>query len=1286
MEEGLSHNYATKAIEDEKGFIWIATRDGLNRFDGHAVKKFDIKRPGTELSEAIYSLSESRDGNIWVGTQSGLFLFDTDAEVCRWIESSTPDGHSIDYKVVDIASGSGDDIWVAVYSRGVFRYNYVTGALSLYCQENGKLSVNEVLTLCFDHDGMLWAGTIGFSRAGLSRYDETADTFVHYDGLFTGGVSKIIESRTNDLLICSMQSGLNSFNRVTEKVETLFSLPGEEYNFNDILEDGEDIWIGSSEGLYLVKRNKGKVSRYYSSFVRDNSLTSNDITSILKDHWGGLWFCTGSKGVNYLPANWTDFELYPSSPEQTSSLGRIRHFAKDASGKIWFVSDSGLSVFNPEDDSFNGRPLGNLSLSGAIINLIDIYGDKLFVGYMGRGLDEIDLGSRTLHRYPCNYSAPNNLGDNSIISLCRDAENNLIVGTTKGANIIRDDRRMIDELLSREHRMVSDVLVDANLNYWLSCDEEGVFIYNPRNRSMRHLRHHPGGLDSLHSNSITGLFLDSRSDVWLFSEGSGLCRYDHKNARFQTFTTEDGLPNNTIQKVLEDDSGRIWISTNDGLCCYNPDTGTFTGYSFSGGPLSNQFVHHSGIKDDHGYLYFGTIEGFVRFHPESLKPVPSGVPIYFTDLTVGDQPAAIGGKDAPLEHSIVNASRITLRHDQNTFRLTFSSPGVWQKQAETYRYKLEKYDSDWITAHNNQIVYSNLPVGRYSLVVATAARGADATSKRIEILVKPSPWGSVWARLGYAVLLLVGILFGILSLRRRQRDRRIHLQEELASQEEKALYDTKLAFFTGIAHEIRTPLSLISGPFEMLSSSDSSAEMKSSCMEVMGENIRLLGEMVRQMLDLSVIEQDGFILSKTPTDVGQLLEPVLQAWRVSLQKDGVHLSSRLSQQRVVANVDREQFLKIISNLLSNAAKYCKSQIRVTLEGMDDHLRLTVWNDGSPLAPDLREKVFESFFQAPDGQRLGGVGIGLSLVRRFSQMHGGRAYVDPDMESGTAFVVELPFGDLSDAVPEPMTEPAVESEEPIRPSGRNTILIVDNDKGMTRFLKKILQGHYAVVTAESAATALSVLRSSPVDLVISDVMMSDMDGIALCKILKSQDEFRHIPIILLTARTDLKSYVAGMDAGADALLEKPFSPELLSAQIRNILRNRPPRFIQGGQTVIPRKLTAKNERFMTRLYDYVYANLSNPDLDIDVLCDEFHVSRSNLYRRIKETTGMSPAEFIKDARLKKASELLQGGEMRVGEVAFSVGYTSSSYFAKSFYARYGMLPKDFAVSYNPVPNE
>lgn len=1289
MKDGLSHNCVNKAIEDKNGFIWFATNDGLDRYDGHTFKTFiPFETIGNTKIPVNYivSLCEDGSGNIWVGTISGLFRFDLDKESFSKVETKTKEGESITGKITDITIGKRGDIWIADYTHGLFRLSPSQNTLRSYNTKRNNLKSDDALTLCCDNDSTIWAGTLGMSVGGLNRFDENADCFIFNDSLFVGGVNKIAESGTNNLIIGMPKDGAAYFNRITGKSEELLSRPGQDIFVNDILTVGSTIWIGTSDGLYAYDRKTGNTRHFSSNPVKENSLSSNDITNILKDRDGGLWFCTLSKGVNYLPDNYQGFELYPSSYDTNFKDGQIKSFAQDKDGNIWLANNKGLSLFNPKTRQFLEPSLGKAVLNGDNITTILISDNSLWIGYLGKGLDRINLKTCEITRFPSRGYSENSLNDNSVMSLCEDNEGNLLIGSTRGANILyADDSRIGTLLKGDDNQLVSDIIEDHNLNIWMSSYGHGVHILNPRTQEWRELNSSSEKNECLVNNQVTGLFEDSRKDVWILTDGGGLFRISGGDKKTTSFTRSDGLPNDIIQKTLEDDSGCLWISTNNGLSRYNPKNNVFTNYSFSGGPLSNQFLHNSGLKDSDGYMYFGTPEGFVRFKPESIKTKRNDAPVFFTDLFLDNRSVKVGEKGSPLQRSIVNSDKIILPHKQNSIRLTFAELDHQESSTRQFSYKLENYDTKWQTARDNQISYSNLPGGKYRLIVINTdniGNESSANSRALAIIVKPNPLMAWWARLIYFLLFSAAATLLFLSFKKRQSEKKIRMLEELKSKEEKAAYDTKLAFYTGIAHEIRTPLSLVASPFEIITSPNATQEDKASCAEVMKENLNRLTELTRQMLDISIIERDGVILNKIPADINDLIESLLKSYQLSLRQNDIHLERQLCEKHIIAMVDKEQFLKIVSNLLSNAAKYSKGNIRVKLERKNDSFALSVWNNGPSIAPEFTEKIFETFYQVPGSQKLGGVGVGLSLVKTFVEMHQGKVYVNPEIEKGVEFVVELPIGEEVSELPElDLPDKTQDSNETQNITGDTTILIVDDNKSMTKFLRNLIGKQYHAITANDGNSAINALRAQPVDLVISDIMMNDIDGITLCKVIKNHEEFNNIPVILLTAKTDLKSKVAGVDAGADAYIEKPFSTELLMAQINSVLKNRK-NYKQSSldsalKYVKDEDFTAKDERFLKKLYEIIDKKLSDQNLDVNLLSEEMHISRSNLYRIIKKATGLNPGELIKNVRLEKAEDLLRKGNMRISEVGYTVGYTSSSYFAKSFLKKYGSLPKDYA---------
>lgn len=1293
MEDGLSHNIVNQAIEDDKGFMWFATDYGLNRFDGTDFKVFfpDGGPNGvSSLSSHIVSMLKVEDGKIWVGTMSGVFVFDTDLESFSPFDMKTSDGHGPVGKITSIVRGKDGAIWVADYASGIFRYAPDTGTLIRYSSDDGTLKSNDVMTICCDKDGTVWTGTLGLDNGGLNRFDEESGAFVFNEASCVGGVNIIAETNTNDLLVGMPKFGVDSYNRVTGNSRHIDVIGKRDLFVNDIVVDGDVVWIATTSGLIRYDSGTEECQFMNSRPGIDNTLSSDDVVDIFRDSRGGLWFCTRTKGVNYLPYDYDSFEQYPASYDESINSGQVKSFAEDSDGNIWIATRTGVCIFDPVAKRFGQVPHRGGSLHGDDVTVMKSFGKhELLIGYFGRGLDKLNLVTGEVKLYRRTLNGLGGLNDDSVMSICVGAEGNLLVGTTRGADILRVGDSGFGVLIpSSQNELISDIMEDSDFNIWMSSYGNGVYVLNPRTNVMENIRNDEGNPERLASNMATGLFLDSASNIWVLTEGGGMTRMGADGEPPCHFTVEDGLPNNIVQKMLEDDNGNLWISTYDGLSCFDPKTQLFTNYMFSGSPVSNQFHHDSGLKSSDGYMYFGTNDGFIRFRPENVKAPESDGVIYFTDLSVNDEAVRVGGKDSPLNHSIVNTDKIVLSHKQNTLSLTFSRLDIRWNDNSPFLYKLEGHDPNWMTTNSNRISYSNLPSGKYRLLVMDPSFSEDLSSgNSLAIVIKPSPWFSWYAKFFYALLLASALYLVFSAVMKKQEEKKKRLLEELQNKKEKMLYDTKLAFFTGLAHEIKTPLTLVSSPFELLMSPDATKEEKESCETVIKENLNRLTELTKQMLDISLVEREGVILNKAPTDINTLLEKVLSTFKISFTQNALTVETDFPERHVIANVDKEQFIKIFGNLLGNAEKYSAGKITVRLSTLGDSMRLSVWNNGAEIAPEFREKIFETFYQVPGSQRHGGVGVGLSLVKKYVSLHLGKVYVNPEASEGTEFVIEIPLGmELTGA----SVQDEVSLDENSDVSGlsfsRHTILIVDDNKGMTKFLKALFSKRYHVITANDGTTAWRLLEENPIDLVISDVMMDDVDGISLCRKMKANASTRTIPVLLLTAKTDSRSKLEGVEAGADAYIEKPFSTELLMAQVSNVLDKVAMYNARSHDAslkyVKSEAYSVKDEQFVKKLYDVISDNLPEQDLDIGFLADKMNTSRSSLYRIIKNVTGRSPGEIIKDIRLDKAASLLREGDMRVNEVCFYVGYTSSSYFAKSFFKKFGVLPKDYAQSFSP----
>ena len=800
---------------------------------------------------------------------------------------------------------------------------------------------------------------------------------------------------------------------------------------------------------------------------------------------------------------------------------------------------------------------------------------------------------------------------------------------------------------------------------------------------------------SLPYDKVLSIFEDSHRQIWLTTQGGGFCRFQPDTETFANYNLSAGLPNDVVYQIVEDKDGLLWLTTNNGLVCFQPTTGVMKVYTTSNGLLGDQFNYRSSFEAEDGTIYLGSIDGFIAFNPKNFsenKFLPS---IVITDFFLFGKEVYAGEPGSPLEKSITFSDQLVLQSNQNSFSFRVAALDFQAPKTSRIMYKLEGFDTDWLTVGESPIVtYSNLRYGDYTFRVKVANSDGVWSDDEVilEVHILPPFYLSIWAYCVYALLIIGCSLYTVMYFKRRSNNKHRRQMEKFEQEKEREVYHAKIDFFTNVAHEIRTPLTLIKGPLEnIILKKQVDAETRED-LNVMKQNTERLLNLTNQLLDFRKTESQGFRLNFAKCNVTEVLKETHVRFTSLAKQKGLEFTLQVPEKDFYAHVNREAFTKIISNLLNNGVKYAESYVHISLEvpEADDNnsFRIRTENDGVIIPNEMKEEIFKPFVrfnEKEDGKVTTGTGIGLALSRSLAELHQGTLAMGAGEENNT-FCLTLPIvQDMTITLtPEPeagidkMSEiPAGEAE---KKDNRPTVLVVEDNPDMLAFVVRQLSKEYAVLTATNGEEALQVLDGNYVNLVVSDVVMPVMDGFELCKTIKSDLNYSHIPVILLTAKTNIQSKIEGMELGADAYLEKPFSVEYLQACASSLIQNREKlrkAFAQSPFVAAnTMALTKADEDFIKKLNEVIQVNYSNPEFSMDDMADSLNMSRSNFYRKIKGVLDLSPNEYLRLERLKKAAQLLKEGENRVNEICYMVGFNSPSYFAKCFQKQFGVLPKDF----------
>ncbi len=1287
-------------IQDRRGFIWFGTKEGLNRFDGSQFKIF-LHNPSVKnciISNNVASLCEDRDGWIWIGTDKGICFYIPENDYFGLIDTGEI---KIENRISDIKADNNNCIWIAT-SSGTYKYNKESKDLILYPPIEYFIPRNVSVTK---------TGDIWFTSTDdkIYKYDPRNDNFVSYNILTEKEISasvrlvNILDAGNYGLIIASDLAGLRLFDPNTGKITNLFE---EDKLWNDILirttylYNDEEIWVGTESGIYIYDLKTGLVSSLHMVSTDPFSISNNAIRTIIKDKEGGVWIGTFYGGANYLPQEIKSFEkYYPTGLPGALNGNVVREIHADQYGDIWIgTEDAGLVKFDPETGLFfsltgsdSRRNIDSRNIQGLLVN-----NDDLWIGTFDNGIYILNIPSQKIKNHFELTNSGSGLKTNSFITFLKTDDGTIYAGSASGLYEYDDETSSfiyLDDVASGT--FIHTLLEDKNRDIWIGTYGRGLYRYNKRSGICKKILSHDGTYDNLNNERITSIFEGDSNKIWFTTEGSGFSYIDGATEEITRYIPGRDIEFSIYCAMLQDSNGSLWITSTRGLLRLDPSTNKIMSYTKDDGLLDNTFSFNSAYQDINGKMYFGTVKGLVTFYPDDIKENNYNPPVLFTGLQVNGKEYFENISGSPDFKSILVADRISLKHHQSSFSIDFVSPAFTSPNLTKYKYFMEGSDADWVfLSGNRKVYYTNLSPGDYRFRVISSTDGNTWSQAQavLEIRISPPFWTSVPAYILY-ILFSAFIIYTLVSFYLKknslEQQRKIDLLE---TNKEKEILNAKINFFTNITHEVRTPLTLIKGPLDrILKSGYKDTKDTEDSLFIIKRNTDRLLNLSNQLLDFRKTEKEMFRLNFSRTDLYELIESTYNLFLPYSAERMISIKLHSPVNNLNLSVDREAITKIVTNLLSNALKFAESKVDLFLEPLtesDNIIRIRVNSDGKLIPKELKDKIFEPFFQI-DFDKPGekGTGLGLSLARSLAELHHGRLFLDTNEKKYNSFVLELVKTDEESITGN--SEPhEVDLSEPHEfqifgslENLRSNILLVEDEIEMGKFIAKEIAGEYNVIYTHNGEEALKALKKYNIILVVSDVIMPVINGYELCRQIKSNIEYSHIPVILLTATIHLNARIQGLDAGADAYIEKPFSTDLLIAQIVNLIKNRS----QDRQNFINSPLAhfksvalnKTDEDFLKKLDSTLMDNLSENDLSVEKIADLMGFSISTLYRKVKALTDLNTVEYIRLVRLKKAAELLSEGNYRINEISYLVGFSSPSYFATSFQKQFGISPSQFS---------
>ncbi len=1347
INEGLSQNTVFCIIQDKTGFIWIGTEDGLNKYDGYefTIYKHENHNQKSLSHSQINAITEDEKGNFWVGTSDGLNLFNKHTETFSRIDSKNTDENGSSNFISSLYYDSHHNLWVGTYN-GLKYYDYNTQQLINYDVgfkgKDGDIS-NRVQTIFEDTDKTIWV-SIG---KDLKRIDIQTQKLIPLPHeldtdktLKASNIRTISQSNNGDLWFGTEESGLYRHNLLTKKTNRYVH---DENNANSLPVDiirtmlpssNNELWIGTRDGLSILNIETNQINNYKYSAYDFKSLSHNSIRSILKDKAGNIWIGTYAGGLNFFSSAGNNFAyIGQKTSDKIGLTHRVVSSVLIDKDLIWIGTEGGGLNYIDRSKSITGSYIINSLQQNIVKSLAKDQESNLWIGTYD-GVSHLNTRTQKI----TNYEITTNDGkpENKQVYAIVVSDDGIWLGTDgRGLKFMDKNHKITSYFHNRDDRnslsgnIVLSLLKHGKDNLWVGT-EHGLNYFDIKSKKFTQYLYDLNDPYSIQHNTIISLFYDSKDRLWVGTEGGGLNFFDKNTNRFYAIQTNLGLASSVIHAIREDKAGNLWVSTNKGLSKIQIKKFTLPfqkqfleilNYTVEDGLQSNQFTSGAVEMSENGEMFFGGINGLTSFFPDKITYNTFKPKVVITDFLIKNDPVKIGA-DSPLKKSINETDTIILSHDQAFMTFKFAALDYVNPEKNQYEYKLEGfYDDDWhFVGNQRQATYTNLDAGSYTFQVRASNNDglwAD-DSKSIKIIVLPPWWKTWWAYMLYVIAIAILLyLFYYHSVKTARLTHELNLQH-MSHEKDQELAQRKLSFFTNISHEIKTPLTLILSPVDKLINQNEGNNKILNQLRLIQRNGERLVRLINQLLDFRNFEEGSMTLQTAEGNIVRFVREIMLAFEPYAQHRHIQLNLQSDQKSIRLWFDRDKLEKVIYNLLSNALKFTNEGGKVTLSIKQDvetnkFVFISVEDNGVGIPPSQIDKIFEKFNHFDNnGFNTSGTGIGLAFSKGLVELHKGSIRVEsreatPSQEGKTVFTVSLPLGsghlapneiisDYKDSenilryrqteIPA-ASKSAIEKrkQQVISKVGKETLimLIVEDNEEVRKFVAEHFEDDFDIHMAENGSIGLEKAYQIIPDIIISDVMMPLMDGIALCRELKTDARTSHIPVVLLTARTPLIFNIEGLETGADDYITKPFNLNILETRIWNLIDNRQKLRERYSKeiTLQPKNvaITSPDEKFLEKIMSFIEKNIAEPELSVEELANIAGMSRVTLYRKIKALTNQTAVEFIRSIRLKRAAQLLVQNKLNVNEVAYMVGFLDIDYFRRCFKDEFGATPKEFAAN-------
>ncbi|MBI2729340.1 MAG: histidine kinase [Sphingobacteriales bacterium] len=1014
VEQGLSNNTVFCSAQDKRGFFWMGTKDGLNRFDGYTFKVFR-NNPDDSLSigdNFIRSLYIDKDDILYAGTRNGLYRYNSVTENFTALYKTSEE-------IRDIKKDSNGNIWF-VAGQTLMNYNEKNKKIHSFSTRDYFAATS----ICIDQHNLVWAST---ANGFLEKYNEQTDSFTPYN-LFSHSIysspkwiEKIYATNQQSIFVGTSNYGVKVFDLKDFSYKDILTYNPDKTEIfaRDFVQTSlTEFWMATESGIFIYNTISGQSVNLKKQYNNPYSVSDNAVYTLCRDKEGGIWAGTYFGGINYYPKQYATFEkFFPDYNTYSLSGNAVREICEDKYENVWVgTEDAGLNKLNKKTGLFTQyKPTGARGdISYPNIHGLLARGNELWIGTFEHGLDIMDIKTgRVIKRYPGNSNAET-LRSNFIVVIYQTRKGDILIGTRQGLYRFNEASKSFDIIPEIPSQcFIHAITEDKNGVLWIGTLGNGLFYYDAATKKSENFIYQPQNKKGISSNSVTTIFETASRDLWIGTEGGGLCKFNTADSSFTNYTANEGFPSNTIFKILEDGKQQLWITTSKGLVSFAPASKKIMVYTTANGLLSNQFNYNSGYKDSTGNMYFGSAKGLIRFNPGLFVTNNFVPPLFITGFYINDKELSINTGPHSLHKAISYTQSIELTYKQSSFNIDFAALSFTAPEMTEYKYIMEGLDKDWTYLKTNRKVYfTNLSPGTYTFKVKAANSSGIWTEKITELQIKILPpfWASPLAYIIYILLtgLIIYYLFRSYHNKLKEKTKR-HI-EYLEHEKEKEIYQAKIEFFTNVVHEIKTPLTLIKAPMEKIIKKASDNIDIGQHLKIMERNTDRLVELTNQILDFRKIETTGQRMYFIRTNINELLHERHSSFKPLSEQKKILLTLNMPDEAVMAEVDTDSFQKILNNLLYNAFTYGKHKVYIKLfplQENENNFTIEFSNDGHIIPPEMKEKIFNPFYRLKENQNKAGSGIGLALTRSLVDLHKGNIWLKETDNGVNTFVLSLP---------------------------------------------------------------------------------------------------------------------------------------------------------------------------------------------------------------------------------------------------------------------------------------